>query len=105
MTLKCVRAADEKGVTIEIPATDIVFAAGPWTSNLANKLLGKRAGAVLDIEPRFVAPFPAPRSLLTTNGMPQIAGAQPLSFFDPQSHHLACFVHRTHPTFGRIGLS
>ena len=85
VTPKCVRAVDEQGEAIEIPATDIVFAAGPWTSKLASKLLGKRAGAALDIEPRFVAPFPAPRSLLTTSGMPQIAGAQPLSSFDPQS--------------------
>jgi len=60
VTPKCVRAVDEKGETIEIPATDIVLAAGPWTAGLASKLLGKRAGAALDIEPRFVAPFPLP---------------------------------------------
>jgi hypothetical protein len=85
VTPKCVRAVDEKGKTIEIPATDIVLAAGPWTTGLASRLLGKRAGEALDIEPRFEAPFPAPRPLLTTIFMPQIAGAQPLSFFDPQS--------------------
>ena len=54
VTPKHVRAVDEKGETIEIPATVIVFAAGSWTARLASKLLGKRAGAALDIEPRFV---------------------------------------------------
>ena len=85
VTPKCVRAVDEKGETIEIPATDIVLAAGPWTARLASKLLGKRAGAALDIEPRFVTRFSAPRSLLTARMMSPIAGAQPLSYFDPQS--------------------
>jgi len=85
VTLKCVRAVDEKGETIEIPATDIVLAAGPWTARLASKLLGKRAGAALDIEPRFVTPFPTPPSLLTPRIMTQIVGVQPRSFFDPQS--------------------
>lgn len=66
-TPKCVRAVDENGETIEIPATDIVLAAGPWTAELASKLLGQHAGAALDIEPRFATPFPAPRPLL----MPQ----------------------------------
>jgi len=88
VTLKCVRAVDEKGETIEIPATDIVLAAGPWTARLASKLLGKRAGAALDIEPRFVTPFRMPRSLLTTGIMTKIAGVQPRSFFDPQSPSL-----------------
>jgi len=81
VTFRCVR----EGETIEIPATDIVLAAGPWATRLTSKLLGKRAGAALDIEPRFVTPFPTPRSLLTTRVMTQIAGAQPRSFFDPQS--------------------
>ena len=85
VTPKCVRAVDEKGQTIEIPATDIVLAAGPWTARLASKLLGKRAGAALDIEPRFVTPFSVPRSLLTARMIPKIVGAQPLSYFDPQS--------------------
>jgi len=57
VTPKCVRAVDEKGETIEVPATDIVLAAGPWTARLASKLLGKRAGAALDIEPRFATPL------------------------------------------------
>ena len=78
-------AVDEKGQTIEIPVTDIVLAAGPWTARLASKLLGKRAGAALDIEPRFVTPFSAPRSLLTARMVLPIAGAQPLLYFDPQS--------------------
>ena len=85
VTPKCVRAVDEKGQTIEIPVTDIVLAAGPWTARLASKLLGTRAGAALDIEPRFVTPFSAFRSLLTAIMTPPIAGAQPLSFFDPPS--------------------
>lgn len=85
VTPKCVRAVDEKGETIEIPATDIVLAAGPWTARLASKLLGKHAGAAADIEPRFVTPFCAPRSLLTAEIPLYVAGAQPLSFFYPQS--------------------
>ena len=88
VTPKCVRAVDEKGETIEIPATDMVLAAGPWTAKLASKLLGKRAGVALDIEPRFVMPFSTPRSLLTAGMLPPIAGAQPLSYFDPQSPSL-----------------
>ena len=71
--------------TIEIPATDIVLVAGPWTARLASRLLGKRAGAALDIEPRFVTRFSASRSLLTARMMSPIAGAQPLSYFNPQS--------------------
>ncbi|CAE6457036.1 unnamed protein product [Rhizoctonia solani] len=39
------------GSEIVIPATDIVFAAGPWTGSLARKLLGKEAGAAGTIEP------------------------------------------------------
>ena len=85
VTPKCVRAVDEKGETIEIPATDIVLAAGPWTASLASKLLGKRAGAALDIEPRFVLPRPAPRSVLTTKITLHAADAQLLLFFDPRS--------------------
>lgn len=85
VTPKCVRAVDEKGERIEIPATEIVLATRPWTARLASKLLGKRAGAALDIEPRFATPFPAPRSLLTARITPPIAGAQPLSFSDSQS--------------------
>ncbi|KAG8821918.1 hypothetical protein FRC17_009702, partial [Serendipita sp. 399] len=32
-------------------STDVVFAAGPWTASLAEKLLGSKADAALDIEP------------------------------------------------------
>ena len=85
MTPKSVRALDEKGETIEIPATGIVLTAGRWTTRLASKLLGKRVGAALDTEPRFVTP--------------QIAGAQHLSFSTINPHHLACSLDRTHPAF------
>ena len=100
MIPKSVRALDEKGETTEIPATGIVLTAGQWTTRLASKLLGKRVGAALDIEPWFVTPFLAPRSLLTTRVTPQIAGSQHLSFFDPRSHYLACSHDRTHLAFG-----
>jgi glycine/D-amino acid oxidase-like deaminating enzyme len=47
------------GVTIStdgnernIPATDVVFAAGPWTGMLADKLLGEIAGRATEIVPR-----------------------------------------------------
>jgi glycine/D-amino acid oxidase-like deaminating enzyme len=42
------------GSKVSISATDIVFAAGPWTGTLARKLLGKDAGAAGTIEPRWV---------------------------------------------------
>lgn len=35
-----------------IEATDVVFAAGPWTGKLAKKLLGSKAGRASEIEPR-----------------------------------------------------
>lgn len=35
-----------------IQATDVVFAAGPWTGKLAMKLLGAKAGRAVEIEPR-----------------------------------------------------
>ncbi|KAJ1309828.1 hypothetical protein OPQ81_006593 [Rhizoctonia solani] len=45
-------ATKSDGSEIAIPATDIVFAAGPWTGSLARKLLGaKDAGAAGTIEP------------------------------------------------------
>lgn len=47
-----VLATDEAGNQKRIPATDIVFTAGPWTASLAQKLLGQRAGAALDVQPR-----------------------------------------------------
>jgi len=95
-TPKSVRALD---ATIEIPAAGIVLTAGRWTTRLASKLLGKRVGAALDTEPRFVTPLPALRSLLTTSVTPQIAGAQHLSFSTVNPHYLACSLDRTHPAF------
>ncbi|CAE7147228.1 unnamed protein product [Rhizoctonia solani] len=45
-------ATKPDGSEIVIPATDIVFAAGPWTGSLARKLLGEKdAGAAGTIEP------------------------------------------------------
>ncbi|KAF8759058.1 FAD dependent oxidoreductase [Rhizoctonia solani] len=45
-------ATTSDGSEIVIPATDVVFAAGPWTGTLARKLLGKKdAGAAGTIEP------------------------------------------------------
>ncbi|CEL51864.1 Putative oxidoreductase C1F5,03c OS=Schizosaccharomyces pombe (strain 972 / ATCC 24843) GN=SPAC1F5.03c PE=3 SV=1 [Rhizoctonia solani AG-1 IB] len=45
-------ATKSDGSEIVIPATDVVFAAGPWTGVLARKLLGKKdAGAAGTIEP------------------------------------------------------
>lgn len=44
-------ATDESGEQVKIQATDVIFAAGPWTSSVAEKLLGKKASAALDIIP------------------------------------------------------
>ncbi|KAG8863392.1 hypothetical protein FRC20_010800 [Serendipita sp. 405] len=44
-------ATDDSGQQVKLEATDVVFSAGPWTSSLAKKLLGSKAGAALDIEP------------------------------------------------------
>ncbi|CAE6472794.1 unnamed protein product [Rhizoctonia solani] len=44
-------ATKSDGSELIIPATDIVFAAGPWTGSLARKLLGKHAGTAGTIEP------------------------------------------------------
>lgn len=40
------------GAEEAIDATDVVFAAGPWTGKLARKLLGGKAGRAIEIEPR-----------------------------------------------------
>ncbi|KZT60437.1 FAD dependent oxidoreductase [Calocera cornea HHB12733] len=48
---KAVLATDEFGEKYTFPATDVVFAAGPWTGELAKKVLGKRAGAAGGICP------------------------------------------------------
>jgi glycine/D-amino acid oxidase-like deaminating enzyme len=54
-TPAAVLATDDSGEPIKIPATDVLFAAGPWTASVAKKLLGKRANAALDIEPRYIS--------------------------------------------------
>lgn len=53
-TPSAVLATNDAGEQIKIPATDVLFAAGPWTASVAKKLLGKKAGAALDIGPRHV---------------------------------------------------
>lgn len=85
VTLKCVRAVDEKGETLEIPATDIVLAAGPWTARLASKLLGTRAGAALDIEPRFVVALSAPRLLTYCQNHAIYSGCSTSVIFRPST--------------------
>ena len=47
-------ATNERGESVKIEATDIVFAAGPWTASVAKTLLGKRASAALEIVPRYL---------------------------------------------------
>jgi glycine/D-amino acid oxidase-like deaminating enzyme len=47
-------ATDEKGESVKIEATDVIFAAGPWTASVAKTLLGKRASAALEIVPRYL---------------------------------------------------
>jgi glycine/D-amino acid oxidase-like deaminating enzyme len=49
-----VLATNDSGERIKIPATDVLFAAGPWTATVAKKLLGRRANAALDIGPRYI---------------------------------------------------
>ncbi|CCA66858.1 hypothetical protein PIIN_00619 [Serendipita indica DSM 11827] len=44
-------ATNDQGERIRVEATDVLFATGPWTASLAKKVLGKRAGSALDIEP------------------------------------------------------
>ncbi|KAG8964767.1 hypothetical protein FRC03_001378 [Tulasnella sp. 419] len=44
-------AIDNDGKRISFMATDVVFAAGPWTGKLAKKLLGKDAGPAANIVP------------------------------------------------------
>lgn len=54
VTLVGVTATEnEDGKPIELPATDVVFAAGPWTGDLAKELLKERAGAAAGIVPRY----------------------------------------------------
>jgi glycine/D-amino acid oxidase-like deaminating enzyme len=105
VTPKRVRAVNEKGEGIEIPATDIVIAAGPWTARLASKLLGTRAGAALDVEPRFVMAFPAPRSSLPAGLCPiqrvlNLCRVPALS-----SGHSTRALHRAHPPLWRNSLA
>ena len=45
-------AETDEGQREVFHATDVVFAAGPWTGKLANELLGEEAGAAGDIVPR-----------------------------------------------------
>jgi glycine/D-amino acid oxidase-like deaminating enzyme len=47
-------ATDERGESIKIEATDVIFAAGPWTASVAKTLLGKGASAALEIVPRYL---------------------------------------------------
>lgn len=49
-------ATKENGEPVKIQATDVVFAAGPWTASVAKKLLGKNASAALEIVPRYYTP-------------------------------------------------
>ncbi|KAG8748675.1 hypothetical protein FRC10_000066 [Ceratobasidium sp. 414] len=42
---------NDDGSDTTIPATDVVFAAGPWTGKLATRLLGKDAGVAARIVP------------------------------------------------------
>ena len=85
VALKCVRAVDEKGETLEIPATDIVLAAGPWTARLASKLLGTRAGAALDIEPRCAIALSAPRPLTDYQNHAIYSGCSTSVIFRPST--------------------
>lgn len=48
-------AVDDNGDRITFIATDVVFAAGPWTGRLAKQLLGDKAGPAADVQPRCVA--------------------------------------------------
>ncbi|KAG8695965.1 hypothetical protein FRC09_008825 [Ceratobasidium sp. 395] len=50
-TVTGVVATKSDGSEITIPATDVVFAAGPWTGKLARELLGKDAGVAARILP------------------------------------------------------
>ncbi|QRW00104.1 FAD-dependent oxidoreductase [Ceratobasidium sp. AG-Ba] len=50
-TVTGVIVSKDDGETETIPATDVVFAAGPWTGALAKKLLGKDAGVAGRIVP------------------------------------------------------
>lgn len=47
-----VRGVTESGEEVTIPATDVVFTAGPWTGHLAKRILGDKAGAAAHIVPR-----------------------------------------------------
>ncbi|KAG9019812.1 hypothetical protein FRB90_005960 [Tulasnella sp. 427] len=44
-------AVDDNGTKITFIATDVIFAAGPWTGQLAKKLLGDKAGPAANIVP------------------------------------------------------
>lgn len=46
-------ATSDQGEKISYSATDVVFAAGPWTGRLAKKLLGKKAGVASQIVERY----------------------------------------------------
>lgn len=48
-----VSAVTTDGQLIKIPATDVIFAAGPWTGRLALNLLADKAGPAADIVPRL----------------------------------------------------
>ncbi|KAF8610195.1 FAD dependent oxidoreductase, partial [Ceratobasidium sp. AG-I] len=50
-TPTAVVTTNQDGSQVSIPATDVVFAAGPWTGKLAKKLLGEDAGAAGTIVP------------------------------------------------------
>lgn len=63
---KEVIALTKDGERISFRATDVVFAAGPWTGRLAEQLLGDKAGAAVNIVPRLVSVFPTYTSRVTT---------------------------------------
>ena len=51
-TVTAVHATEPSGNKLNLPATDVVFCAGPWTGEIAKRLLGKRAGVATKIVAR-----------------------------------------------------
>ncbi|KAF8331634.1 uncharacterized protein EI90DRAFT_3123217 [Cantharellus anzutake] len=77
----------QSGEVTELGATDVVFAAGPWTGKLAKKLLGRKAGAAGDIVSRQVSSQKYFVTLLLTSTTSNLSTSIVLS--PPSSHRFS----------------
>jgi glycine/D-amino acid oxidase-like deaminating enzyme len=98
--VKCVVAKKKDGGVLKVDATDVVFAAGPWTGKLAKSLLKERAGAAATIVPSkcstsiVVRTKPdkplTPHALFTSLSQPRSKSSSPEVYCRPDGTAYIC---------------